>query len=113
MRTRTLSKIGTQLLRLRHDSTQSSQDRAAPADYGLDHRKVAEFAAGTLDAEGEAALVVGFCYEEMEDAYADVEAVEDDVGDEHEGYEPEPDSRHYASRPVAVDRDGRSLGLGP
>ncbi|MBC2868721.1 hypothetical protein [Streptomyces mexicanus] len=56
MRTRTLSKIGTQLLRLRHDSTQSSQDRAAPADYGLDHRKVAEFAAGTLDAEGEAAL---------------------------------------------------------
>ncbi|WP_020116878.1 hypothetical protein [Streptomyces canus] len=56
MRNRTLSKIGTQLLRLRHDSSQSSQDRAAPAGYGLDHRQVAEFVAGTLDAEGEAAL---------------------------------------------------------
>ncbi|ROP55847.1 hypothetical protein [Streptomyces sp. PanSC9] len=53
---RTLSKIGPQLLRLRHDSSQSSQDRAAPADYGLDRRQVAEFVAGTLDAEGEAAL---------------------------------------------------------
>ncbi|MGY5099728.1 hypothetical protein [Streptomyces sp. 900105245] len=56
MRNRTLSKIGTQLLRLRHDSSQSSQDGAAPADYGLDRRQVAEFVAGTLDAEGEAAL---------------------------------------------------------
>ncbi|MFE3031662.1 hypothetical protein ACFXKY_08425 [Streptomyces canus] len=56
MRNRTLSKIGTQLLRLRHDSSQSSQDREAPADHGLDHRQVAEFLAGTLDAEGEAAL---------------------------------------------------------
>ncbi|MEU1465483.1 hypothetical protein ABZ467_33415, partial [Streptomyces sp. NPDC005727] len=36
--------------------SQSSQDRATPADYGLDHRQVAEFVAGTLDAEGEAAL---------------------------------------------------------
>ncbi|BCL25013.1 hypothetical protein ACPCBX_25705 [Streptomyces tuirus] len=56
MRNRTLSKIGTQLLRLRHDSSQSSQDRATPTDYGLDHRQVAEFVAGTLDAESEAAL---------------------------------------------------------
>ncbi|GHE98797.1 hypothetical protein E5082_32210 [Streptomyces griseoluteus] len=56
MRNRTLSKIGTQLLRLRHDTSQSSQDRTAPADYGLDQRQVDEFVAGTLDAEGEAAL---------------------------------------------------------
>ncbi|MFF7206562.1 hypothetical protein [Streptomyces sp. NPDC008141] len=51
-----MSKIGTQLLRLRHDSSHSSQDRAAPADYALDHRQVAEFVVGTLDAEGETAL---------------------------------------------------------
>ena len=50
MRNRTLSKIGTRLLRLRHDSSQSSQDRAAPAGYGLGHGQVAEFIAGTLDA---------------------------------------------------------------
>ncbi|MEU6548579.1 hypothetical protein [Streptomyces sp. NPDC046859] len=56
MRNLTLSKIGTQLLRLRHDSSHSSQDRTAPAGYGLDHRQVAAFVAGTLDAEGEAAL---------------------------------------------------------
>ncbi|MFD8232127.1 hypothetical protein ACFV20_09580 [Streptomyces sp. NPDC059696] len=56
MRNPTLSKIGTQLLRLRHDSSQSSQDRAAPTDYGLDRRQVADFVTGTLDAEGEAAL---------------------------------------------------------
>ncbi|MFJ6903367.1 hypothetical protein [Streptomyces griseoluteus] len=56
MRNRTLSKIGTQLLRLRHDSSESSQDRSAPAGYGLDDGLVADFVAGTLDAEGEAAL---------------------------------------------------------
>ncbi|MGW3141559.1 hypothetical protein [Streptomyces sp. NPDC001139] len=56
MRNRTLSKIGTQLLRLRHDATETSQDRAAPAGYGLDGKQVAEFVAGKLDAEGEAAL---------------------------------------------------------
>ncbi|MGY5052915.1 hypothetical protein ACWDFR_02390 [Streptomyces sp. 900105755] len=56
MRNRTLSKTGKELLRLRHDSSQSSQDWTAPADYGLDHRQVAGFVAGTLDAEGEAAL---------------------------------------------------------
>ncbi|MET8026381.1 hypothetical protein [Streptomyces avermitilis] len=56
MRNRILSKIDTRLLRLRHDSSQSSQDRAAPAGYGLDDGQVAEFVAGTLDAEGEAAL---------------------------------------------------------
>ncbi|MEW2083260.1 hypothetical protein [Streptomyces sp. NPDC005283] len=56
MRNRTLSKIGTKLLRLRHDSSQTSQDRTAPADYGLDRGQVDAFVAGTLDAEGEAAL---------------------------------------------------------
>ncbi|MEU9393888.1 hypothetical protein AB0D86_28330 [Streptomyces sp. NPDC048324] len=56
MRNRTLSKIGAQLLRLRHEGSETSQDRAAPADYGLDGRQVSGFVAGTLDAEGEAAL---------------------------------------------------------
>ncbi|MEU7411277.1 hypothetical protein AB0B40_18465 [Streptomyces sp. NPDC042638] len=56
MRNRTLSKIGTKLLRLRHDASQTSQDRTAPADYGLDRGQVGAFVAGTLDAEGEAAL---------------------------------------------------------
>ncbi|WP_189186821.1 hypothetical protein [Streptomyces albiflavescens] len=56
MHDKPLSRIVSELLRLRHDSSRTSQDRSAPAGFGLDPALVSDFVAGTLDPQGEAAL---------------------------------------------------------
>ncbi|MGV9248206.1 hypothetical protein [Streptomyces sp. NPDC003710] len=56
MHEKPLSKIVDELLRLRRHASRSSQDRSAPSQFGLDPALVGNFAAGTLDPRGEAAL---------------------------------------------------------
>ncbi|MFI1166988.1 hypothetical protein ACH4UM_26155 [Streptomyces sp. NPDC020801] len=51
-----MSKIANELLRLRHDSSRTSQARSAPSGFGLDVALVGAFVAGTLDPQSEAAL---------------------------------------------------------
>jgi hypothetical protein len=54
MHDRLLSKVATELLRLRHDASRTSQDRVAPPGFGLDRAVISDFFAGTLDPESEA-----------------------------------------------------------
>ncbi|GAA3776999.1 hypothetical protein [Streptomyces chiangmaiensis] len=56
MHEKLLSRIADELLRLRHDSSHSSQDRTAPPGFGLDRVLVSDFVAGSLDPQREAEL---------------------------------------------------------
>lgn len=56
MREKPLSKIESELLRLRHSLSRSSRDRSTPVGFKLDDGLINDYVSGTIDQEGEAAL---------------------------------------------------------
>ncbi|MFG2476248.1 hypothetical protein [Streptomyces fagopyri] len=56
MREKPLSKIGDELLRLRHGLSRTSENRTPPAGFGVDRSLVSGFVAGELSQQDEAEL---------------------------------------------------------
>ncbi|MFD1276888.1 hypothetical protein ACFQ51_49195 [Streptomyces kaempferi] len=56
MREKPLSKIGDELLRLRHGLSHTSEHRTPPAGFGIDRSLVSGFVAGELSQQDEAEL---------------------------------------------------------